>query len=281
MKLNQKGFSLLEMIVVLLIGVAVMLGVYKILEENQKIFNSQQQVANLDHEVRSAMEIVVRTIRQAGSGKKSLKGAPKLYRAEISKLRVLSDLPHDVHGSTAWTDANTPGPNGSTFDIADGPDTDSPAKAGNADDENENGDVILNDYDEDVTIMLDPDPCLTSPCSLIKREFSDTDPYPLETGDAGNGIPPVAVPAGAANYPSPFDEVIADNILNLSFSYFVDSTEQLDWLTGSDPQRIDNENLNRIRIVRVTLVGQTKTVDRATGKYHTMQLSVDIDVRNQ
>ena len=258
-----------------------MLGLYKILEENQKIFNGQQQIANLDHENRSAMEIIVRSIRQAGSGKKSLKGAPKLYRAELNKLRILSDLPNDVHGSGPWTNADTPGPNGSTFDVADGPDSDSPAIAGNADDEDENGDRTLNDYDEDVTFMLSPDPCTAPPCRLIKREFSDTDPYPLEVGDPANNVPAVPVPTGAANYPAPFDEVIADNILDLSFQYFVDSTQPLDWETGSNPGSIARDDLNRIRIVRVTLVGRSNNTDRATGKYHTIQLSVDVDVRNQ
>jgi len=281
MSINQKGFTLLEMIVVVTLGVAMMLGMYKILEENQKIYNGQQQIANLDHETRSAMEIIVRSIRQAGSGKKSLRGAPKLYTAEFNKLRILTDLPHDVHGSSVWTNADTPGPNGSTFDVADGPDTDSPAIAGNADDENENGDLILNDYDEDITFTLSPDPCTDPPCRLIKREFSDTDTYPLEVGDSGNNIPAVPVPAGAADYPTPFDEVIADNILDLTFQYFVDSTQPLDWQTGSDPKRIDDDDLNRIRIVRVTMVGRSNNKDRATGKYHTIQLSVDVDVRNQ
>jgi len=272
---------MIELLVAMLIGITIMLGIYKILEENQKIFNSQQQIVNLDHETRFAVETIVRSIRQAGSGKKSLKGAPKIYRAEQKKLRILGDLPHDIHGSGPWTDLNTPGPNGSSFDIADGPDIDSPAVAGNADDENENGDLILNDYDEDVTYLLVPDPCDAPPCRLVKREFSDTDPYPLELGDAANGIPAVTVPAGAADYPAPFDEVLSDNILNLSFEYFMDSTHQIDWQTGTNPNRIAVEDLNRIRIVRVTLVGRSNNTDRATGRYHTIELSVDIDVRNQ
>jgi prepilin-type N-terminal cleavage/methylation domain-containing protein len=281
MRIKQEGFTLIELLIALLIGVMIMLAIYKILEENQRIFNSQQQITNLDHEARFAMQTIVRSIRQAGSGKKSLKGVPKIYRAEENKLRLLSDLPHDVHGSDTWIDANNPGPNGSTFDIADGPDADSPAKAGNADDENENGDLILNDYDEDITIKLTPDPCSTPPCTLVKREFSDTDPYPLEFGDPANGIPALPVPTGAASYPSPYDEVLADNILDLSFEYFADSTKQLDWQTGTDPKRIELDDLNRIRIVRVTLVGRSNNIDRATGKYHTIQLTVDVDVRNQ
>jgi len=279
MKIKQEGFTLIELLIALLIGIMIMLAIYKILEENQRIFNSQQQITNLDHEARFAMQTIVRAIRQSGSGKKSLKGVPKIYRAEENKLRLLSDLPHDVHGSGTWVDANNPGPNGSTFDIADGPDADSPAKAGNADDENENGDLILNDYDEDITIKLTPDGCST--CKLVKREFSDTDPYPLETGDPANGIPALPVPTGAASYPSPYDDVLADNILDLSFEYFSDSTKKLDWETGTNPKRIELDDLNRIRLVRVTLVGRSNNIDRATGKYHTIQLTVDVDVRNQ
>jgi prepilin-type N-terminal cleavage/methylation domain-containing protein len=281
MKFESAGFTMIELLVALLIGITMMLGVYKILEENQRIFNSQQQIVNLDHEARYALETIVRSIRQAGSGKKSLKGAPKIYLAAQYKLRVLSDLPHDVHGSTPWTSSNNPGPNGSSFDIADGPDADSPAIAGNADDENENGDLILNDYDEDVTFKLVPDPCNAPPCRLMKREFSDTDPFPLETGDPANGVPAVVVPAGASNYPAPYDEVLADNIIDLTFEYFADSTVRLNWETGRDPRRIPVEDLNRIRIIRVTLVGRSNNVDRATGKYHTIQLSADVDVRNQ
>ncbi len=280
MEFKQAGFTLIELLIALTIGVAMMIGLYRVLEETEKIFNAQQQIVSLDHECRYAMGAVVRSIRQAGSNKKSLRGAPKIYYAAQTKIRILADLPHDVHGSSPWTDATHPGPNGNSFDIADGPDADSPAIAGNADDENENGDLILNDYDEDVTYMLAPT-CSSAPCPMIKREFSNTDPYPLETGDPSNGIPGVAVPDGAAPYPNPYDEVIADNMIDLTFEYFANSTEKIDWQAGTNPKSISVDMLNKIKIVRVTLIGQSKNVDRTTGKYHTMQLSMDVDVRNQ
>lgn len=281
MKLKQQGFTLLELLIALSIGVAMMIGLYRAMEDTEKIFNSQQQVVSLDHECRYAIGTIVRSIRQAGSGKKSLRGAPKIYYAAQTEIRILADLPHDVHGSDLWTDAIHPGPNGSSYDIADGPDGDSPAIAGNADDENENGDLILNDSDEDVTYMLSPNPCDSRPCRLMKREFSDTEPYPLEVGDPSNGVPGVAVPSGAAPYPNPYDEVMADNITDLTFEYFADSTQKIDWQAGTSPLRVPVDMLNKIKIVRVTLIGQSKNADRTTGKFHTMQLSMDVNVRNQ
>jgi prepilin-type N-terminal cleavage/methylation domain-containing protein len=281
MEIKHAGFTLLELLIAMTLGVAMMIGLYRALEGAERIFNSQQQVVSLNHECRYAMGDIVRSIRQAGSGKKSLRGAPKIYYAAQSEIRLLSDLPHDVHGSGAWTDSSHPGPNGSSFDVADGPDADSPALAGNADDENENGDLILNDYDEDVTYMLSPNPCDSPPCRLIKREFSDTDPYPLETGNPSDSIPGVPVPDGAAAYPNPYDETIADNVMNLTFEYFADSTQRIDWQTGTNPLSIPANMLNKIKIVRVILIGQSKNRDRETRKFHTMQLSMDVVVRNQ
>lgn len=278
MLMNEKGFTLIEMLVVVLISVIVLIGLYQVLEQNQRIFNAQQQITTLDNEMRSTLETVIKSIRTAGSGKKALKGAPMIYRAEQNKLRLLTDLPKDVHGTTTWVDSTNPGPNGSSFDIADGPDADT--TVGNGDDENENGDLILNDYDEDITFMLSPDPCAAPPCKLIKRENSDHDPYPLETGDAANGIPAVAVPTGAAAYPNETDEVLADNILSLTFAYYVDSTTVLDWKSGTNPPRLSNDDLLKVGLIRVTITGQSKVRDLATKRYHTMQLSADVDVRN-
>jgi hypothetical protein len=102
----------------------------------------------------------------------------------------------------------------------------------------------------------------------------------LETGDPGNGIPAVTVPVGAAAYPASSNEVLADNILSLTFQYFSDSTHAINWKAGSSPPRLDNVDLPKVTIVRVTLVGQSKTRDLATRRFHTMQLSADVDVRN-
>ena len=87
---------------------------------------------------------------------------------------------------------------GDTYDIT---------SPGTGDDENENGDLQLNDPDEDVTFFLDGN-------QLIKRNFSD-DP-PVESGDGVNlpGIDPDPNPLP----PDESDVILADNILRAFIS---------------------------------------------------------------
>jgi len=64
--LNEKGVTLIELLVVLVISGIVIGGVYKVFMAQTKAYTAQDQVAEVQQDVRGAMEIMVRDIRMAG-----------------------------------------------------------------------------------------------------------------------------------------------------------------------------------------------------------------------
>ena len=245
--MNQKGYSLIEMMVSMVIGVIIMIGLYDVLDENQKVYRAQQQVNTMTAQVRSAMDIMARTIRSAGNNRRALKLAPSVYIADTNVIRVLSDMPQDYNGD------------GDTYDIT---------SPGTGDDENENGDQQLNDPDEDVTFFLDGN-------QLIKRNFSD-DP-PVESGDGANlpGIDPDPNPLP----PDESDVILADNILELTFRYY--TTPPGETNAGELATPVLAANLNQVQIVRIRIVAQTENRDRQTGRFNTIDLQTEVDLRNR
>jgi prepilin-type N-terminal cleavage/methylation domain-containing protein len=250
--MNQKGYSLIEMMVSMVIGVMILIGLYDVLDENQKVYRAQQQVNTMTAQVRSAMDVMAHTIRSAGNNRRALTTAPCIYVADTDTIRILSDLPQDYNAD------------GDTFDYL--------ASPGTGDDENENGDQQLNDLDEDVTFFLDGN-------QLIKRNFSD-DP-PVETGDGVSlpGIDPDPNPLPPDDIP---DVILADNILEVSFRYYTGPPADD---TVPDPNELAAPvipaNLNQIQIVRIRIVAQTQSRDRQTGLFHTIDLQTEVDLRNR
>jgi len=262
--INERGVSLLEALIAVTLTLIVLVGLYQVLDENTKIFKAQQQLTIMNTQVRTAMELITRTIRGAGSNRRGLQGAAMIYYADADKIRVLADLAQDHHAGSSGTT-----PDSDTFDYrdlsADGFFDD--------DNENENGDEQLNDMDEDVTYFLNGE-------TLIKRYFSDTDPFDIEIGgtNGSDTIPGIAIPV---DQPGEDDETIAENIIDLSFRYFVDSrgvTDSAFELTGSP---LSLASRNSIGLIRVTIVGKTKDRNRVSGKYHTTELSSSIELRNR
>jgi prepilin-type N-terminal cleavage/methylation domain-containing protein len=245
--INQKGYSLIEMMVSMVIGVIILIGLYDVLDENQKVYRAQQQVNTMTAQVRSAMDIMARTIRSAGNNRRALKLAPAVYIADADVIRVLSDMPQDYNAD------------GDTYDIT---------SPGTGDDENENGDQQLNDPDEDVTFFLDSN-------QLIKRNFSDAPP--VESGDGVNlpGIDPDPNPLP----PGESDVILADNILELTFRYYTIPPGETN--AGELTAPVDPANLNQIQIVRIRIVAQTQSRDRQTGLFHTIDLQTEVDLRNR
>jgi len=247
MILNQNGYSLIEMLVSMVIGVMILIGLYDALDENQKVYRTQQQINTMTGQVRSAMDIMARTIRSAGNNRRALRLAPSIYIAEADIIRILSDLPQDYNAD------------GDTFDIT---------PPGTGDDENENGDQQLNDPDEDIMFLLDSN-------QLIKRSFSD-DP-PVESGDGGSlpGIDPDPNPLP----PDESDIILADNILELSFRYYTAPPGETNANELAAP--IDPASLNQIQIVRIRIVAQTESRDRQSGLFHTIDLQTEVELRNR
>jgi prepilin-type N-terminal cleavage/methylation domain-containing protein len=63
---NKKGITLIELLVVLVISGVVLAGIYRIFIAQTKAYTVQDQVAEVQQNVRNAMEILVRDLRMAG-----------------------------------------------------------------------------------------------------------------------------------------------------------------------------------------------------------------------
>ena len=64
--LKEKGVTLIELLVVLVICAIVVGGIYKVFITQTKAYTLQDQVAEVQQDVRAAMELMVRDIRMAG-----------------------------------------------------------------------------------------------------------------------------------------------------------------------------------------------------------------------
>jgi type IV pilus assembly protein PilW len=73
--LDKKGVTLIELLVVLVICGIVIGGVYRVFISQTKAYTVQDQVAEIQQDVRGAMEIMVRDIRMAGFQSRSFGSA--------------------------------------------------------------------------------------------------------------------------------------------------------------------------------------------------------------
>jgi len=65
-KLNIKGITLIELLVALVIGGVVIAGIYRVFIAQTKAYTVQDQVVEVQQNVRSAMEVLLRDLRMAG-----------------------------------------------------------------------------------------------------------------------------------------------------------------------------------------------------------------------
>ena len=65
-KFNMKGITLIELLVVLVIGGIVVGGIYRVFVAQAKVYTVQDQVVEVQQNVRSTMEILLRDLRMAG-----------------------------------------------------------------------------------------------------------------------------------------------------------------------------------------------------------------------
>jgi len=63
---NNRGMSLIELMVGLVICAVVVAGIYRLFTAQSKAYNVQDQVAEVQQSIRSAMEIILRDLRMAG-----------------------------------------------------------------------------------------------------------------------------------------------------------------------------------------------------------------------
>jgi prepilin-type N-terminal cleavage/methylation domain-containing protein len=66
LRLNQKGITLIELLVALVILGLVVAGIYRVFVAQSKAYTVQDQVVEVQQNVRSAMELLLRDLRMAG-----------------------------------------------------------------------------------------------------------------------------------------------------------------------------------------------------------------------
>ena len=87
----DQGFTLLEVLVVILITSIVMAGVYSVYTSQQKSFLIQEDVAEMQQNLRAAMFTMVREIRLAGCNPTG-KATAGIVTANVSSISVTMDI---------------------------------------------------------------------------------------------------------------------------------------------------------------------------------------------
>jgi type IV pilus assembly protein PilW len=128
---NEKGFTLVELLVAMAVGVIVLAGIAMAYRSQQRSAIVQDQVSAMQQNLRASMQLMEREIRMAGYDPVGNAGSG-IQTANANTIRI-------------------------TLDIHDGVDNDSDGITDEID-EAGNGDGDTNDINEDITYLrLDPD----------------------------------------------------------------------------------------------------------------------------
>jgi len=95
---KKNGFTLIELMAGILISAIIMAGLYSVLFSQQKAFSAQEQVAEMNQNIRAALDLMTREIRLAGY-KTSTSTFDGIATATSESIRILADLNQD--GDTA------------------------------------------------------------------------------------------------------------------------------------------------------------------------------------
>jgi len=94
---RSSGFTLVELLGVLVIFAVVMAGTYSLLISQQRAYGIQEQINEMNQNARAAMDLMTREIRLAGY-KKSTATFNGIAIAQSTTIRILADL--DQNGDT-------------------------------------------------------------------------------------------------------------------------------------------------------------------------------------
>jgi type IV pilus assembly protein PilW len=97
------GFTLIELMASVLISGIILAGLYCVFHSQQVAFSAQEQVAEMNQNIRAALDLMSREIRLAGY-KKSGSTFNGIATATATSIQVLADLNQD--GITSGTDEN-------------------------------------------------------------------------------------------------------------------------------------------------------------------------------
>ena len=96
---SNRGFTLIELLIAMSVGLVLLGAMYGVFTTHSKIFGTQEQIAEMQQNVRAAMDMMTREIRMAGYNPAgaTFDGIP--YDAD--KLEIYADL--DGNGDTNGT----------------------------------------------------------------------------------------------------------------------------------------------------------------------------------
>jgi len=95
---KKSGFTLIELLAGILISAFLLAGLYSVFFSQQVAFSAQEQVAEMNQNIRSALDLMTREIRLAGY-KNSTSTFNGIAAATSNSIRILADLNQD--GDTA------------------------------------------------------------------------------------------------------------------------------------------------------------------------------------
>lgn len=98
---KKNGFTMIELLAGILISVILMAGFYSVFFSQQTAFSAQEQVAEMNQNIRAALDLMTREIRLAGY-KNSTSTFNGVATATSNSIRLLTDLNQD--GDTADED---------------------------------------------------------------------------------------------------------------------------------------------------------------------------------
>ena len=95
---EKNGFTLVELLAGILISAIILAGLYGVFFSQQKAYSAQEQVAEMNQNIRAALDLMTREIRLAGY-KTSTSTFNGIATATSGSIRILADLNQD--GDTA------------------------------------------------------------------------------------------------------------------------------------------------------------------------------------
>jgi type IV pilus assembly protein PilW len=92
--LGQTGFSLIGLLAGILISAVILGGPYSVFFSQQQAFSAQEQIAAMNQNIRSALDLMTREIRLAGY-KTSTRTFNGIAAATSNSIRIFADLTQD------------------------------------------------------------------------------------------------------------------------------------------------------------------------------------------
>ena len=95
LKNNERGFTILELLVGLTVSILLLGAAVKLLVLQQEVFNEEEEVTEMEQNIRVAMDIIVREAKMAGYNPSGAAFDGIEYDATRSQLEIRKDLDGD------------------------------------------------------------------------------------------------------------------------------------------------------------------------------------------